>query len=91
MVKVCQVKPANGGFGEFDLGEPAEVQAVDTAEEYVTYCLNEVDTLSVDDETAAAAEDAHGRIHDQGPGKVVAFRDFDGYIQLECVYESDDE
>lgn len=89
MVKVCSVKPASGGFGEFDLGEPAEVHEPDTAEEYVTYCLQEVDTLTTDDETAAAAEDADGHIYNQGDGKVVAFRDQDGVIILECVYEAD--
>lgn len=91
MIKVCQVKPASGGFGEFDLGEVAEVAAVDTVDDYIAYCLSEVVTLSTDEETEAAALDADGRIHDQGNGRVVGWRDSYGDIQLECVYEADDE
>ena len=87
MIKVQFVKPASGGFGEFDLGEPVEYEGLDTADEYVAHCLAEVDTLTTDEGTETAARDADGLIHDQGEGKVVVFRDHDGIIQLWCVHE----
>lgn len=84
MVTVSQIRPASGGFGEFELSEGLQFSA-ETVAEYCTFVMQEnslVRLYSTDEEDsgdedgdrlAAAIRERNGRIRGQGNGTIVAF------------------
>jgi len=76
MVYLSLVSPANGGFGDYQLGESQEFENFDTVAELVNHIINEnssIREIVEDDEEYEQVLNADEKIYNQGNGEVVGF------------------
>lgn len=91
MITVYCIRPADGGFGEFQKqGDCVRYPELETLDDYTGLMqreASEVTLLGEEDEDFAQVEDADGHIYGQNDGTVIGWKDPQGYVSLELVYE----
>lgn len=90
MIEVYGVRPSAGGFGEYVLTTGRQHYDLDTIQDYLDFVASEpddVDLIRIDDEDWREVEGMRERIHDRDDGKLVGWRDQDGDVIIEVVFE----
>lgn len=90
MITVYQVKPASSGFGVFDRGvEGVSHPEMDSISDYINDVLSNtaLTCIRIGDDDAELLTEANGKICGQGDGVLICWKDRNGNIGMELVYE----
>lgn len=90
MITVYQVKPASSGFGMYERGvDGVRYAEMDSVEDYINDVLSNtaLECVRIGDDDADSLRDADGKIYGQGDGVLIGWKDRDGSISMDLVYE----
>jgi len=91
MVTVYSIRRHHAGFGMFKRDcEGQEFPGLETVDDYVSWVRQEdtgLEPVAEGDEGYDKVRAADGATYDQNGGTILGWRDRDGYVGLEVVYE----
>lgn len=92
MITVHGIRPASGGFGDYDLQEGVEMPDMETTRDYIEFVMDQqsgVEPIGEGDEDFGEIDAADGHIHHQDGGKLIGWRDREGNVTVEVVFEGE--